>query len=210
MKTITRFTTLCAVLALALSTSAADMLKYRGAFRGSKVRIEGTSNIHDWTAESVIVRGNLELDPSFPADPSSKDLKPGKVEVEGRIAIVVATFKCSSGAAMDSVMQEKMEATKYPTIEYKLKELVFKEFKDDVMLFDSTGDLTVHGQTKTISMPVEITRPDARTIKVTGTVGTKMTDFGMEPPAPKIALGIIKTGDEVKLIVEWTAQRVGG
>jgi hypothetical protein len=31
----------------------------------------------------------------------------------------------------------------------------------------------------------------------------KMTDFGIEPPAPKIALGAIKTSDDVKLTFEW-------
>ena len=30
-----------------------------------------------------------------------------------------------------------------------------------------------------------------------------MTDFKIDPPAPKIALGLIKTGDDVKLIFEW-------
>jgi hypothetical protein len=30
-----------------------------------------------------------------------------------------------------------------------------------------------------------------------------MTDFKIDPPAPKIALGMIKTGDDVKLIFEW-------
>jgi hypothetical protein len=30
-----------------------------------------------------------------------------------------------------------------------------------------------------------------------------MTDFKIDPPAPKVALGLIKTGDEVKLFFEW-------
>jgi hypothetical protein len=35
-----------------------------------------------------------------------------------------------------------------------------------------------------------------------------MTDFKIEPPAPALALGMIKTGDDVKLIFDWTvAQR---
>jgi hypothetical protein len=31
----------------------------------------------------------------------------------------------------------------------------------------------------------------------------KMTDFKIEPPAPKIALGAIKTGDEITISFEW-------
>jgi hypothetical protein len=30
-----------------------------------------------------------------------------------------------------------------------------------------------------------------------------MTDFKIEPPAPAIGLGLIKTGDDVKLSFEW-------
>jgi hypothetical protein len=30
-----------------------------------------------------------------------------------------------------------------------------------------------------------------------------MTDYKVKPPAPKIALGAITTGDEVKITFEW-------
>lgn len=207
MKTVARLATLCAVLGLALAASGADLLKYR-AKPGSKMRIEGTSTIHDWTAESAFVGGRLELDPAFPTDPAVKDLKPGKLEANATVSILVRTFKCSSGAAMDAIMQETMEATKYPKIEYKLKELVFKEAKDDALVFEATGDVIVHGQTKPVTMPVQFVRADAKSMKISGTAAVKMTDFGIQPPAPKIALGAIKTGDEVKLVFEWNVERV--
>jgi hypothetical protein len=34
-------------------------------------------------------------------------------------------------------------------------------------------------------------------------VALKMTDFKIQPPAPKVALGLIKTGDDVKLKFQW-------
>ena len=35
-----------------------------------------------------------------------------------------------------------------------------------------------------------------------------MTSYKVDPPAPKLALGLIKTGDDVKLVFEWVlAQR---
>jgi hypothetical protein len=37
----------------------------------------------------------------------------------------------------------------------------------------------------------------------------RMTDFRIEPPAPKIALGVVKTGDEVKLSFEWVVAEAG-
>ena len=52
-------------------------------------------------------------------------------------------------------------------------------------------------------MPVNILPLADKKLKITGSITIKMTDFKVEPPAPKIALGLIKTGDEVKLIFKW-------
>ncbi len=209
MKTLNRIARLAVVVAacgLAAGASAADMLKYR-AKPGSKMRMEGSSNIHAWTSESTLVGGRLELDPSFPVDPAKKELAAGKVNASATVNILVRTFKCSSGSAMDAVMQETMNAKDFPKIEYKLKELTFKEFKNDALQFDAVGDLTIKGQTKTLTHPVQITRPDASSLKVSGTTTVKMTDFGIQPPAPKIALGMIKTDDDVKLVFDWNLQK---
>lgn len=202
MKTILRLSTLCAVLGLAVSVSAADMLKYR-AKPGGKMRIEGTSTIHDWWSESTVIGGSLELDPSFPADPAKNDLKPGPLPAQGVVNIVVRTFRCQWGGPMDTVMQDVMDAAKYPKIEFKLKELSFKEAKEGALIFDSKGDLSIRGKTKEVAFPVKIERPDAKSLKIKGDFATKMSDFGVPSPAPKIGLGLIKTADEVKLTWEW-------
>jgi hypothetical protein len=34
-----------------------------------------------------------------------------------------------------------------------------------------------------------------------------MTEFGIKPPAPAIGLGLIKTGDDVKITFEWMTAR---
>ena len=60
-------------------------------------------------------------------------------------------------------------------------------------------------------MPVQVTPLGDKKLKITGHTAAKMTDFKIEPPAPKIALGLIKTGDEVKLSFEWmVAQKAIG
>lgn len=211
MKPITRLALIGTLLAVSLHTEGADMLKYRGK-PGSKMRIEGTSTIHDWWSESVQVGGRLELDPSFPTDPAKTDLKPGPMPAQATITIFARTFQCQWGAPMNAVMLESMDADKYPKIEFKLKELSFKEAKDGALVFDSKGEVTARGKTKEVAMPVQIERVDAKKLKVKGTVGVKMSDFEIPPPAPKVALGAIKTADEVKLIFEWNAelQAAGG
>lgn len=209
MKTLNRIARLAVVVAafgLATGASAAEMLKYK-AKPGGKMRMEGSSNIHAWTSESTLIGGRVELDPSFPTDPAKKELAAGKLNASATVTILVRTFKCSSGSAMDAVMQDTMNAKEFPKIEYKLKELTFKEFKDDALVFDAVGDLTVKGTTKTLTHPVTITRTDASSLKVAGSTTVKMTDYGIQPPAPKIALGMIKTDDDVKLVFEWNLQK---
>ena len=49
-----------AVLVLAASASAEEMVRY-DAKPGSKVRIEGTSTIHDWTMDGQIIGGFMEF-----------------------------------------------------------------------------------------------------------------------------------------------------
>jgi hypothetical protein len=52
-----------------------------------------------------------------------------------------------------------------------------------------------------------VTPQGEKKLKITGTANIKMTDFKIEPPAPKIALGLIKTGDPVKIIFDWNVMQ---
>ena len=63
-------------------------------------------------------------------------------------------------------------------------------------------------KSKEIAFPVRIERPDAKSIKVKGEVPTKMSDFDVPSPAPKVGLGLIKTADDVKLTFEWNLAQV--
>jgi hypothetical protein len=82
------------------------------------------------------------------------------------------------------------------------------ESKDAPYVFDSKGELVVGGVTNIYSVPVNVLPLGDKKLKISGSTTIKMTDFKIEPPAPKIALGLIKTGDEVKIIFDWNlAQR---
>lgn len=185
---------------------AESWIKYE-AQPGSKVRIEGTSTIHDWTVESQMIGGAMELETSTAADLLSMKVKP-KVEV----AIPVRSLK-SGKKPMDTVMYNAMKQTDHPKIEYHLGKLTPKGVGDkpDTFVYTATGALTVSGVTRTNSMTVNISRIDKTQLKVTGTTNLKMTDFGIKPPAPDLALGLIKTGDDIKITFEWiTAQTETG
>ena len=52
-------------------------------------------------------------------------------------------------------------------------------------------------------MFVRVTPLGGRKLKITGNTAVKMTDLGIQPPRPLLALGLVKAGNEVKLSFEW-------
>jgi hypothetical protein len=217
MKKRTMIARTAALLLLAMvSLPAAGQTTTLAARSGSKMRIEGTSNIHDWQVESPFIGGMLEVGANFPLDPGQA-VTPGKVEAKGDVFIQVRSLKSveKDGKAysdkMDEVMWEHMRETENKRIVYHLTELTLKEAakaKDAPYVFEAKGDLAVAGVTNQITMTVNVLPLSDKKLKITGSTNLKMTAYKIEPPAPKIALGMIKTGDDVKLIFEWMlAQR---
>lgn len=175
---------------------------------GSKMRIDGTSNIHDWTVDSALIGGWIEVDEKFPAAPAAA-IAPGKFEVKALVSISVRSLK-SGKTAMDVVMHEAMKFEKQPRIQYTIKTVEIKAAPakpGDPVEIETAGDLSVSGVSKPVKLKMTMLRTDKNELIFAGQAAVKMTDFGITPPQPKLALGLIKTGDEVKLKFEWRTQR---
>jgi hypothetical protein len=204
------------LLLVCLSLQAADQMTKYYARSGSKMRMEGTSNIHDWQVEGSLIGGYLEVGANFPSEPG-QPATPGKVEAHAEPFIMVRSLKSIEkdgkpySDRMDEVMYEHLKAQENPKINFHLSELTLKEAaksKDAPYVFDAKGELVVGGLTNQVTMPVNILPLGDKKLKVSGTTTVKMSDYKIDPPAPKIALGMIKTGDEVKIIFDWmVAQR---
>ncbi len=190
MKTIRIFPLLTAVLVGALP-AVADSYKARP---GSSIKIAGTSNIHDWTVESKLIGGSMEL---------KGDLaKAGKVDATAEAKISVRSIK-SDKKAMDDIMHAAMKVEQNPTVVFTLKELTAQ----GDLKFEAKGDLTLAGVTKEVKFPVTMEKVEGDQLKVKGVLDTKMTDFGIQPPAPNIPGNPIKTADEVKVTFEWLTKK---
>ncbi len=180
---------------------AEEWVRYAAEPAGSKVKVDGTSTIHDWTVESKLIGGYIEFDPGF----AFEKAQPGKVNARVAVLIPVRQLK-SDKTAMDTVMYDAMKEKEHRRIDYRLTEMTLKEIPktpDAPFLFDTKGELVVAGVTNPVAMPVTMVRVGADKLKFTGSTSIKMTSFGIQPPAPKVALGLISTGDEVKLSFEW-------
>src|ERR1051326_484873 len=112
-----------ATMALATTLPAQNLTKFESK-PGTKLRMDGTSSIHDWSVETGIVAGSMELDSSFLANPTSA--KPGTIPAKVQTTLPVRSLK-SGTKALDDRMYEAMNMKAFPKIEYRLTELTLKE-----------------------------------------------------------------------------------
>jgi YceI-like domain len=198
-------------LSLVLALSAAAQKVQYSARSGSKIRLEGTSNIHDWQVEGSLIGGSLQAGPNFPTEPGQQ-VKPGKLDAEANAFIMVRGLHSIEkdgrpySDAMDDRMYQAMRADQNRQITFHLTELTLKEpakSKEAPYECEAKGDVALAGVTNAVTMPVKIQPLADKKLKVSGSTTLKMTSFKIEPPAPKIALGMIKTGDDVKVIFDW-------
>lgn len=215
MKIRTIITTNIALLLFAgLSAMGADQMTKYYAKSGSKMRIEGTSTIHDWQVEGTLIGGYIEVGANFPSEPGQA-ATPGKVDAHAEPFIMVRSLKSIEkdgkpySDRMDEVMYEHLKAQQNPKIAFHLTELTLKEApksKDDPYLFEAKGQLAVSGVTNDLTMPISILPLGDKRLKISGKTDLKMTNFKVEPPNP-LGLGI-KTGDDIRIIFDWmVAQR---
>src|SRR5437763_861725 len=107
------------LLASALSVSA-EAVRYQAA-PGSKIKLDGTSTVHDWTVESGTIGGFIEFQSNVPLDPS---LAKTEVSVTPKVQVIVPVSSLKSGKTlMDDIMHDNLKMKENPRIKYVLNEM---------------------------------------------------------------------------------------
>jgi hypothetical protein len=188
------------------TAAAATPTVHFAPIRG-KVRIEGTSNLDNWQVECRSVSGFLEADPGFPRIKTGQTAAPrAEAWLEVKSLKSVERDGKPFSNKMDGIMHDALRSAEHPRIYYRLSGLVAKrppQRADALSEFEAQGLLVVAGVTNEVTMTLSVARSEPDQIRISGRTILKMTDFKVDPPAPKIALGLIKTDDEVKLTFEW-------
>jgi polyisoprenoid-binding protein YceI len=150
----------------------------------TKVQIEGTSTLHDWTSTVNYVRGE------------------GKFNVEGntitqitemKVTMVVKSIRSGKGAMMDNNTYKALKAEQHPEILFELQSMqVLPNQK-----LTTTGKLTIAGVSKVVKMEVGY-QVNAGKVTVNGELPILMKEYKIDPPTAM--MGTIKTGEEVKVV----------
>ena len=191
------------VIAFAAQTRA-ESVTY-SAKTGSLLKINGTSSVHDWEVKTRLIGGKMEWDSSFPLDSLKAELP--KLTKTPKVSVIIPVRNIESGKQrMNEVMHGALNAQKHKYARYSLKDIKVAEAKrkaGEPLVFETKGTLSVNGKSAPVSMQITIAKGEGDKLKVSGKTKLKMSQFGITPPAPKIALGLIKTGDEVSVEFNW-------
>ncbi len=190
---MTRTYIAAALLGLFAAAAAAQTTTRVPASPESRLWIEGTSNLHGWSCKAEKFDAAIEVDAAAVAELATATPKVLKrVEVK----VPVKALKCGHGG-MDDNLYKALKADETPEISYILATFDAAPGEADAFTLKTNGTLAIAGKENKLTMDVVATRLADGTVKATGMVAIKMTDYGIKPPTAMF--GTLRTGDEVKV-----------
>jgi polyisoprenoid-binding protein YceI len=180
-------------VALEVTTGAQAPLTVGSA----RVTINGTSNIHAYTASTATVNvtraqfGAAAAGPEFWANA----LKPGAVDAF-EVAIPAATLT-SPRDGLDKVMHKALMVKEHQDITFRL--LRFEPRPGTADALRAVGVLKVAGVERELALDITTERKGSA-MSVQGQTQFLMTDFGIKPPSAM--LGMLKTDPKVSVAFE--------
>jgi polyisoprenoid-binding protein YceI len=162
-----------------------------------RISIDGTSNVHEYTASTTSVRLTHVTLANGVAGPDVWDaiVKPGALDAV-EFAIPAATLS-SPRSGLDKNMHKALKVQEFPDITFRLLRLAPRAGGPGALR--ATGILRIAGVEREIAFDITTARKDA-TLSVKGEVPLLMTDFGIVPP--KAMLGMLKTDPKVTIRFE--------
>lgn len=92
----------------------------------------------------------------------------------------------------DNKVQSALEIREFPTGSFKLTEPVSlgaKSATGETVKVTARGDLTIHGKTRSVKIPLEAKLTDG-TVAVVGSTDVKFSDYGVEVPHSPVVLSV--------------------
>lgn len=164
---------------------------YRIGKAGSgNIKLSGTSSLHNWDMNSKTFSGEAR----FTFDPAHAGVLTAIPSLTFTLAVVQLK---SDEKKLDKNAYKALKAETFKNIVYQLKSATIQKGTGNTYLLKTTGNLSIAGVTKEVSMDVRCVVNKDETISCTGTEQLKMSDYGVKPPT--FMLGAMKTGDQVSL-----------
>lgn len=171
----------CTILLAGCFSMNAQVLKINP--KSFSMTISGTTNVHDFQSKVTQASGEAVVS-------NSKELQSLVVEIP------VRAIK-SGEKLMDTKTYETFDVNKNPNITFKLLEVNSLRVEGNQAFVTVTGNLTMAGVTRRISLKTTGVNNKAGVYEFKGSISLKMSDFKMSPPTAM--LGLMKVGDAITL-----------
>ena len=190
MKALKLSAVLIVLSAFLFSATAVEAQEYAFDQSNSTLKVEGTSNLHEWEENVTQFSGTCSIDDlSSPTDAISN------------ITLKAETKSLKSGKSiMDNKSYDALQADDYPYITFKstsVKLYKTKNADQKEFIYIVYGDMTLAGKTKNIYFPVQTKVNADGNLEVTGSKKVYMSWFGIDPPTAMF--GSLVVGDEVNV-----------
>ena len=158
----------------------------------SEIVVKGTSTIHDWEVDVEEMNISMKLDPERLTSGTSA----GSAVESFSLTVAVESMESGKGS-MNRKMYGALKKDDHPNIMFKLRSAEPEESESSPEL-DITGDLTIAGTTKAVSLPVKVTQVNVDSYMFEGSYSLNMKEYDVDPPSAM--LGTIRTGEEVEIV----------
>ncbi len=159
----------------------------------SKLWLEGTSTLHDFTIEAKKINSSLAIE-RIEENETTKQVG-FKVS---KLSLTVPVLNLDSGKeSMDENLREALMFEQNPNIIFDLNSPVSFSLTNisDSVNIDTKGFLTVAGTKKSVNIQISVLKTGPNKFEIKGKKKLLMTDFGVEPPS--MFFGTVNTADEI-------------
>jgi len=158
----------------------------------SKLWIDGTSTVRSFRCKASAMEAQVEA-----TGPGAVQAVIAGQKAVRSVALTVqsAQLDCGNGT-MNGHMMKALKAKEFPTIQFVLGSYEVAR-ADAGVKGKVTGQLTLGGITKTITMEGDARDAGDGALLVNGTHALKMTEFGLKPPS--LMMGTMKVNENVAI-----------
>lgn len=168
------------------------MARFRISPQRSELWAEARSSLHPVRVHTSGLQGVVEA-----------DLEDGAPRLGTPTHVEVETERLRSGNFLvDGDLQRRLDSRKFPRIR---GELIRSAAGDAAGTSRLTGELTLHGVTRTLDVEVTVRQLDPSTLEIEGSRAIDMRDFGLPPPS----FLMFRMQPEVQVRARLVAEREG-
>ena len=155
----------------------------------SRLWIEGSSNLRDWSCEATALDASIDIDRVAGGAGSIAGLR------RVRVSVPVSALTCGRGQ-MDRIMYKALRADDEPSCRYIVGSFdVVATDSDGEFSVRTLGSLRVAGRQNEVQLDVDVAELPDGTLRAQGSLPILMTDYGIAPPTA--LLGVIRTGNRI-------------